>query len=66
MLSLFKKVLCNFVPFIKTHPTIYKNSIMWKRCFHRGFKFFLKKKKIIIYKKSGGSHQVKKSVKTWA
>ena len=40
VLSLFKKMPCNFVLFIKTNKIIYKNSIMQKTCFHRGFEFF--------------------------
>ena len=53
MLSLFKKVLCNFLFFIKTHRTIYKNYIVWKTCFHIGFECF---KKHLFYKKKVDEH----------
>ena len=35
-------MVCDFVLFIKTNQTIYKNKnyILEKTCFHRGFEFF--------------------------
>ena len=52
-MSSFKKVLCNFVLFIKTHQTIYKNYIVWKAWFHRGFEFH---RNIHLIKKSSDKH----------
>ena len=60
MLPLFKKVLCNFLFFIKTHRTIYKNYIVWKTCFHIGFEFF---KKHLFYKKKVDEHAWEQSQK---
>ena len=48
----------NFVLFIKSHQTIYKNSIVWKTWFRRGFEFH---KNIHLIKKSVYKHAQEQS-----